>query len=116
MNIIKSIFCVGVLLASTSTTTFAGEGSTHIPPSMKDIQMEMIEQLDHAKLDKNGIKKASAKVTFQLDGENKIHVLNVSSKEAYLINFVKNHLQGMAVDSELQQEKMYRISINFECL
>ena len=110
---------LGVLLLST-VISFSSFGSgtpiANHPTSMSNIQSELIQSLDRAELDKNGIYKASAKVTFNIDGENKIHVLNVASEEAYLIDFVKNHLQGVKTSSKLEKEKVYRINISFECV
>lgn len=110
MKTFQLFFAIAIACLFT-TTSFAN--SNDFGPTDK-LRKEVALMVSDAKLSENGISAADVWISFTLDQDNQIVLLDVDTESDYLKNFVQEKLEKQEIRvNRLVQNREYNIKISF---
>ena len=102
------------LVCFISTATLLSAASPNALANQM-VRKEVTKMIQNPELNKNGIKAGDVLVSFTINKENEVVLLDIASNHTYLKNFVKEKLHNQKVTTDnvgVGQE--YNIKISFE--
>lgn len=104
------LICAAFLFANSA---FATEPATDPKIAKKELRSEIVKLIKSPVME--GLEQVDAKISFMINDENELIVLNVKTESNYIDGFVKKRLNYRTINAEgLKKNEAYFLKVNFK--
>ncbi|MFK8105279.1 MAG: hypothetical protein AB8G15_22395 [Saprospiraceae bacterium] len=113
MRTIKNVALLICAVLLFANSTFATNPATDPKVAKQELRSEIVQLIKSPIME--GLEEVGAKISFMINDDNEVIVLNVKTESNYIDGFVKQRLNYQTVNVEgLKKNKKYSMKVNFK--